>query len=139
MSAKKVGTSIEVFKKPKKKSIFLRYIFTTFKITFALVLAIICAAVGVSGGVIFGFMENTSPLTDEDLIIQNFTTVLYDKNDKELTKLKAAINREWLYIDDIQLTKNAFIAIESTFLNHNGVDLGRIRSSNGKNHQSRRS
>ncbi|MEN8904695.1 MAG: transglycosylase domain-containing protein [Clostridiales bacterium] len=114
-----------MIKTNKKKRTVLRFILTTIKMIFILILVFSFATAGVVSGSLVGFIKNTSLLSEDDLKLKNFTSIVYDNKGSILTKLDAPINREWISINDIQdEIKYSFIAIEDKrFYEHQGVDF----------------
>ncbi|MCR4435647.1 MAG: PBP1A family penicillin-binding protein [Clostridiales bacterium] len=117
-------------KKKKQRSPRAEFIITVLKILAVFFIVITCAAAGILGGAIYGYIKTTPPLTDEQLQIKNFTTVVYDSKGNEITQLDGSENRVWVYDKDIpQNLKDAFVALEDErFYEHNGIDPKRIIS-----------
>lgn len=119
-------------KNPKKKKVRSprsKFIFMVLKILTILLVAVICATAGILGGAIYGYIKTTPALTDEQLQIKNFTTILYDDSgETEIARLDGSENRVWSYDKDIpQDLKDAFVALEDErFYEHKGIDPQRI-------------
>ncbi|MBE5821587.1 MAG: PBP1A family penicillin-binding protein [Clostridiales bacterium] len=109
----------KVSKKKKGKRVFKRIFLTV------IALIIICMLIGV--GLIFGIMRGTEKLTKEDLIYQNLTTFIYDKNGNEYYAVHGEQNRIIASLTDMSpYLPKAFIAIEDErFEKHFGIDIKR--------------
>lgn len=106
-------------KKRKSKRVFKRVFLTIF------CLIIICMLIGV--GLIFGIMRGTEKLTKEDLIYQNLTTFIYDKDGNEYYAVHGEQNRIIASLTEMSpYLPKAFIAIEDErFEKHFGIDIKR--------------
>ncbi|MBO6149402.1 MAG: PBP1A family penicillin-binding protein [Lachnospiraceae bacterium] len=106
---------------------FVHMFYTTF-ITVT-VMAMIAGAVLLSAagvGVLKGVLASSPEITDKDIRPSGYSSMVYDANGNQITKLVAAdSNRIYQTIDKIPLDlQHAFVAIEDErFYTHNGVDL----------------
>jgi len=129
MNPKANTASNGVAKKNNKKSHspVKKFIFTVAKTVIIFFLALCCAVTGILGGAMYGYLKTASPIKDEDLLVTNLTTFIYDANDNEIKQLtgKDNVDREWVSYDEMpKYLEQAFIAVEDErFLSHNGVDL----------------
>ncbi|MGN0439044.1 MAG: transglycosylase domain-containing protein [Lachnospiraceae bacterium] len=103
----------------------ITYIF--YKSMIVIFLMGILAGVGGGIGMFTAIIDKAPDISDikESVQLQNFQTVIYDANGKELTTLSTAnSNRVYVEYDEIPDTMiNAFVAIEDErFWEHNGID-----------------
>jgi penicillin-binding protein 1A len=108
-----------------------RRIFIVIKSVIIILLVFIFASVGIFGGSLIGIIKTTTLITNEELQLENFTSIIYDSKGNVVTKLKGEENREWIDIKNIQPElQKAFIATEDIrFYEHSGVDYpGAIRA-----------
>lgn len=117
--------------KPEKIKLRSMYKFflAIFKLLIVIILTISFAATGVVGGLIFGYIRTAAPISPDQLMPRNFTTIVYDDDNIELAKLDA-IKKNRMYARDSEIPeylKKAFVAIEDErFYDHPGIDLPRI-------------
>ena len=91
------------------------------------------AAVGIFGGIMYGYATNTRALDVSELQVRVQTTRIYDCENNEIASLigSESMDREQVLYKDIpDHLKYAFVAIEDErFFDHFGVDiLGIIRA-----------
>ena len=93
------------------------------KILFSLVLLVIFVGAGISTGLVVNAVRNM-PAYDIDNISGSLSSILYDREGQEVTKLKAEKSRIALDSDAIpKMMKEALIAIEDQrFYSHRGFD-----------------
>lgn len=121
-------------KKTKKASHAKKFIFTALKCLIIFFVTIGCAAAGLVGGALYGYVKTSEPIQDEQLaaITSNQTTFIYDAKGNVIQKLTGRDNKDSELITDKevpQFLKDAIIAIEDErFETHIGVDLKRIAS-----------
>lgn len=110
-------------KKPSRSRLGKR-VFRAVKTIFVIMLVLIFATIGIFGGSVLGVVKTTSLVTDDDLKLENFTSIVYDSKGSLVTKLTGDLNREWIDIKNVQPElQNAFIATEDRrFYKHSGVD-----------------
>lgn len=100
-------------------------------VSFLKAFLIILITVGVVGvcagiGVIQGIIESAPDISNVTVTPTKYSTIVYDQNGNELTKLVASgSNRIGVTIDEIPMNlQDAFIAIEDKrFREHNGIDI----------------
>ncbi|MBQ9314175.1 MAG: PBP1A family penicillin-binding protein [Clostridia bacterium] len=87
----------------------------------------ILIAVGLSVGVVYSLFKGAGDLPLEQFEIDNFTTIIYDKDGNEYARLDSKENRIYVTIDEMsEYLPKAFVAIEDErFYSHKGVDLKR--------------
>lgn len=99
------------------------------KIALLPVLIVICIALGIGGGILFGFINET-PKLDKDVFAKKLalTSNIYDKDGKFVEGLHGVENREYVTLSKVRKhTRDAFIAIEDErFREHFGIDIKRI-------------
>ncbi|MFN2745630.1 MULTISPECIES: PBP1A family penicillin-binding protein [Bacillus] len=81
----------------------------------------------IAGGVTFAVMIADAPSLDESKLKTPYSSIIYDKNGKEIAEIGAE-KRTYVSIKDIPDTvKNAFLATEDArFYDHHGIDPIRI-------------
>ena len=104
----------------KKKHRFLKYFLLT--IFWGI---LIVAGLGV--GVVYSLFKGAGELPLEQFEIDNFTTIVYDKDGNEYARLDSKENRIYVTIDEMsEYLPKSFIAIEDErFMEHKGVDIKR--------------
>jgi penicillin-binding protein 1A len=111
--------SIENKLSKKKKRSTIGSFFSTF-----LVLLVFLAAVGaIASTILIVTVTKSLPTSDEILAHEpNLSTVIYDRNGKEITKLFQE-NRNWVKLDDISpwMIKAILAAEDSKFYEHSGI------------------
>lgn len=87
----------------------------------------ILIVVGLGIGVIYSLFKGAGDLPLEQFDIDNFTTIIYDKNGNEYARLDSKENRIYVTLDEMsEYLPKAFVAIEDErFYSHNGFDLKR--------------
>jgi len=87
----------------------------------------ILIVVGLGVGVVYSLFKGAGDLPLEQFEIDNFTTIIYDKDGKEYAKLDSTENRIYVTIDEMsEYLPKAFVAIEDErFYEHKGVDIKR--------------
>lgn len=114
-------------KKNKSQNPVLKFTFTVLKIVFVFFMAICIAVSGILSGAVLGYIKTASPVKEEDLLITNLTTFIYDANGKEMKQLtgKDNVDREWVPYDELpKYLEEAIISVEDErFLKHKGVDI----------------
>lgn len=87
----------------------------------------ILIVVGLGIGVIYSLFKGAGDLPLEQFDIDNFTTIVYDKDGKEYARLDSKENRIYVTLDEMsEYLPKAFVAIEDErFYSHNGFDLKR--------------
>ncbi len=121
----KAKDKLNIKKKDKKEKINFKEYFTFHKImSFLLGLAIIILTIGI---IFVTYVVLTAPDFNKDLLYNQESTILLDKNGEEFAKLGAE-NREIVYFDELpQSLVDAIVATEdSRYFQHNGFDLGRF-------------
>lgn len=123
MNPKTKAASGNVPKKKKQLSPARKFTSKVFKILLILVVALSCAAAGIFGGAIFGYIKTAAPIDAKDFNLK-ISSFVYDAKGQEIAQLKGDENRVWVDDKDIpQHVKNAFIALEDErFEQHKGVD-----------------
>lgn len=112
----------------KPRSFALGVTVTTLKMLFVALLIFGIAGMGALFGVASAYVE-TSPIVDTAVLTDiSRTSLIYDKDGKEIAKYTGSENRIWSKIDDMpQSLKDAFVSIEDTrFYSHEGIDLKRL-------------
>lgn len=132
MNPKPKAATDNAIKKKKRRSPVLKFILTVTKILIVFFIAVTFAIAGVIGGAIYGYIKTAPPITDDQLMLKNFTTFIYDSKNpaNEIAQLKGEQNRIWVDDKDIpKYLKDAFVAIEDErFYDHPGIDIRRIAS-----------
>lgn len=98
---------------------------------FIAAIIVVCAACGLILGAFAGFTHDMPTISVASLGISSYSSVILDKDGKEIVQLSSAENREAISIEEIpQNMINALIAIEDErFYEHNGIDMeGVLRS-----------
>ena len=92
-----------------------------------LILIIVLVGVGLVVGVVGSILGGAGELPLSDFEINNFTTIIYDKNGNEYASLYSAENRLYSSLSEMSpYLPKAFIAIEDErFETHFGIDLKR--------------
>lgn len=113
----------------RRKPGYLVSILTTtllFFLIFAMMVGV--AGVGAFLGVARGYLDATPELDINEILNQDQTSFIYDKDDNLVTEYYGLENRESVPIEEIpEMLQNAFIAIEDVrFRAHNGVDFKRF-------------
>jgi penicillin-binding protein 1A len=126
----KAKADISISKRKKKqRSPVVKFIITVTAILLVFILTISCALIGIAGGAIIGYIKNTPPIPDDKLKIQTLTTLVYDKNGKQISTIRGIENIDRMIAKYDEIPKNlinAFIAIEDKrFYSNNGVDIKR--------------
>jgi len=88
------------------------------------VVAIIVLTLGVSGGIVLSIMAKTPEFKPKVLTAADQTSIIYDKDEKQIGILHAEENREVADSKEIpDMVKKAFVSIEDVrFYEHFGVD-----------------
>ena len=98
-----------------------------FFVRLILILGIVgCFALGGAVlGAYFGIIENAPKLNTEDIVPEEYTSILYDQDGNEVDRLHYEENREYVKLSQIPLDlQHAVIAIEDErFYEHNGIDI----------------
>jgi len=121
-------------KKTVKAASVRKFIFAAIKCLIIFFVAIGCAAAGLVGGALYGYIKTSEPIKDEQLtaITSSQTTFIYDSKGNVIQKLTGKDNKDSELITDRevpQFLKDAIIAIEDErFDSHIGIDLKRIAS-----------
>jgi len=127
MKLKKKAVSNNKETNGKQRRFLKTFIFTVIKMLVIIGVAVSCAAAGILGGAIYGYIKTAPLLTPEQLEIKNLTTFIYDRRGNEIARLtgKENKNREWVDYNKIpEYLKHAFVAVEDErFFTHPGVDL----------------
>ncbi len=91
-----------------------------------LIVALICAA-AFGTAYLFGF-DITSRLDPSQIYNVEQSTIVYDRNGKEVSVVHGLENRIWIPLSSIpEHVRNAFIAAEDVrFYSHSGIDIKRI-------------
>lgn len=91
-------------------------------------------AIGGIVGIQIAINNDAGFISPEMFEINNFTTIVYDINGNEYTKLDGAENRTYATIDEVSpYLPKAFVAIEDErFYEHSGVDLKRTAAATMK-------
>lgn len=120
-SAKEDSTKLNKKKKGKKKSHRILKAFLLF------ILIIFLVGVGLVVGIVNSILHGAGELPLTDFEINDFTTVIYDKNGNEYATLYSSENRFYSSITDMSpYLPKAFIAIEDErFDTHFGIDVKR--------------
>ncbi len=91
------------------------------------VLVIVCGFAGAGAllGVYMGIIDQSPSINIADVVPDNYTSIIYDSEGKEIDMLHSVENREYAKLSDIpQDLKDAVVAIEDErFYDHNGIDL----------------
>ena len=87
----------------------------------------ILIVLGLGVGVVYSLFKGAGDLPMEQFEINNFTTIIYDKDGKEYAKLDSRENRIYVTLDEMsEYLPKAFVAIEDErFYEHQGFDLKR--------------
>ncbi|RCX17466.1 penicillin-binding protein 1A [Anaerobacterium chartisolvens] len=121
------GTSKK--KKQKQRKPAVRFLLRVIKIFLIIFIAVSCAAVGIAGGALVGFIKSTPPLDESKLKIQIQNSSVYDSEEKKIAELNGSENKNRILASYDKIPKNlrnAFIAIEDErFESHNGIDIKR--------------
>ncbi len=110
-------------KKKNKKKV-LKTLCKIFLITMLIGILIL---VGLFVGLYYSIANGAGALTMEEFAINKFTTIIYDKNGNEYTRINGGENRTLATLDQISpYLPKAFIAIEDErFETHFGIDVKR--------------
>lgn len=104
----------------------------TLKVFACTVLLVLIISSGLLTGVFAGVVFTIKPLTDADLKISEFTSIIYDNDGNTIAELKGNENKNriWLPIGELPKNlKNAYISIEDErFYSHSGIDAKRSLS-----------
>lgn len=97
------------------------------KIVLLTILWGIIIAIGLGVGVVYSIFEGAGELPLEKFEINNFTTIIYDKDGNEYARLDTKENRIYVGLDEMsKYLPKAFMAIEDErFEEHFGVDVKR--------------
>ncbi len=99
----------------------------TFFVRLVLILVVVgCFAVGGAVlGAYFGIIENAPTLNTEDIVPEEYTSILYDQDGNEVDRLHYDENREYVKLSQIpEDLQHAVVAIEDErFYEHNGIDI----------------
>ncbi|MBE6008097.1 MAG: hypothetical protein E7235_02735 [Lachnospiraceae bacterium] len=100
-------------------------VFTIIKILIILVIVCGFAGAGALLGVYMGIIDQSPSINIADVVPDNYTSIIYDSEGKEIDMLHSVENREYAKLSDIpQDLKDAVVAIEDErFYSHNGIDL----------------
>ena len=103
-------------RKPKRKKTKLKPII--------LILLFFFFVTGAAGFGTLAYMAKDTPKLDTSKLKTSETSIIFDKDGKDVAKIHGAENRQYVRIDDVpQVIKDAFLAIEDIrFYDHNGVD-----------------
>lgn len=117
------GTSQRTGRKKKKKKRSSIGIF--FKAFFSVFIIGLFVVGGVIIGGLAGIIGSTPPLNTNDIVPENYTSVLYDNMGNEIDKLHGKENREYVKLEFIpKQLQLAVVAIEDErFYEHNGIDV----------------
>ncbi|MDF2523007.1 MAG: penicillin-binding protein family [Clostridiales bacterium] len=123
MNPKTKAASGNAPKKKKQLSPSKKFTLTVLRILVILVVAISCAAAGILGGAIYGYIKTAAPIDAKDFNLK-MSSFVYDNDGQEIALLKGDENRVWVDDKDIpQHVKDAFISLEDErFEQHKGVD-----------------
>lgn len=133
MKSSSVPTPAGTAKKNKKPSPWSRFIITVVKFVVITFIAISCAAAGILGGIVLGYIK-TAPKVDFDKIIMemNKTTFIYDSKGNVMAKLTGKDNKDSVpvaYKNTPQFLRDAIVSIEDErFETHPGIDIKRTLS-----------
>lgn len=107
-------------KKKKKKNKVLKIVLLTIMFGFLIL-------IGLGVGVIYSIFDGAGELPLEKFEINNFTTVIYDKDGNEYSRLDSTENRTYVSLSEMSpYLPKAFIAIEDErFETHFGIDIKR--------------
>lgn len=120
-------------KKNKKPSPWSKFIITVVKFVIISFIAVSCAAAGIIGGIVLGYI-NTAPKVDFNKIIMemNKTTFIYDAKGNVIAKLTGKDNKDSIpvaYNKTPEFLRYAIISIEDErFETHPGIDIKRTLS-----------
>lgn len=111
-------------KSKNKKNKILKVLLKMF--LFAILLGILVMA-GLFIGLYYSIANGAGALSKEDYEINKFTTIIYDKNGDEYTRISGGENRTYATLDQISpYLPKAFISIEDErFETHFGIDVKR--------------
>lgn len=109
--------------KPKKKrNVFLTILKVLLILFFIGVIAVVVAAI-----LFFGMIIKEAPKFDPKNLYKQESTIIYDSNEKIITKLGVEKREKITYDDLPEVLVNAIVATEdSKFFQHRGVDLQRF-------------
>lgn len=110
-------------KKPKDK----KRGWKIFRVCLFVFIALCIVAAGVVVGVITGIIDKTESVSVEEIVNQNLTTYIYDKDGNVIDAIYDSENRVNVKYSDLpENLVDAIISIEDErFFSHNGVDLKR--------------
>ena len=97
-------------------------------VTILLIFVLTMCIIGTAGFCLFmGYIVSTAPKFEKSKLNEKESTIIYDADGKEITKLGTEMRENISYDDVSESVINALIATEdSRFFEHNGVDLPRF-------------
>ena len=106
----------------------IKTILFTIRILLILVISISVTIAGIGAGATFAWIKKAERIPPDQLMLQGFTTKVYDSDNNMIVSLRGSVNREWVDFKDIpQDLKDAFVSIEDKrFYDHPGIDVKRI-------------
>lgn len=112
----------------RPRSFLLGTLFLTLRLAVVVFLAVTVAGLGVAGGILRAYSQTTPPLDVKMLDDVDQSSILYDSQGNEITKVIRSSYSEWASFDEIpDMLKNAFIAVEDVrFYDHSGIDIKRL-------------
>ena len=92
-----------------------------------IVVLTICIAATAGFCIFMGYIVSTAPKFEKNKLLEKESTIIYDSDGKEITKLGTEMRENVSYDDVSESVINALIATEdSRYFEHNGVDLPRF-------------
>ena len=115
----------------KKQHTILKVVLSLFIVTFI----VAALGLGIVSAMIVAIIKTTPPLDPALTTPTNYTSLLYDDENKEIDRLHAKEDRIYVELREIpEYLQNAFIAIEDErFRDHNGIDVKGIARAMVKN------
>ena len=103
-------------------------------VTALLIVVLIFCIIGTAGFCLFmGYIIATAPKFEKSKLTEKESTIIYDADGKEITKLGTEMRENVSYDDVSESVINALIATEdSRFFEHNGVDMPRFIKASAK-------
>lgn len=88
---------------------------------------VICGFIvgGATLGILVGVLDSTALLNTEDVVPENYNSIIYDTEGNQVDKLHGRENREYVKLEEVpQSLQDAVVAIEDErFYQHNGIDV----------------
>lgn len=105
-----------------------KHLFLALRIALIIFLVGIITIAGILFGIIYEYHNSSRALSDKELILSNFSTIIYDKNGEKITELNGEVDRSWISFEKIpKHVQHAFVALQDeNFYKHNGTDWQKL-------------